>query len=129
MKGQFFKCDCSHGGLHINYDHQFGLELTHMVRDPYTRKWSYRLAQAWAALKGKPWQDMVILNHAQMSDLIDYLVAAQNETSDERYAETIERIGGMLYGFHCETAVDGIIKWVNSSDCSKRAHERLKSSL
>jgi hypothetical protein len=72
---------------------------------------------------------MVVLSRAQMSDLADYLVAAQKETPDERHAENLERIEGFLFGWSCETAVDGIIQWANTSDCSKRAYERLKSSL
>jgi len=129
MKGQFYKCECGHGGLYADYNHHSGLELTHMVRDPYTRKWSHRIAQAWAALRGKPYTDMVYLNRAQTSDLADYLLAAQKETQNERHAEDLERIEGFLFGWSCETAVDGIIKWANTSDCSKHAYERLKSSL
>jgi len=129
MKGQFYKCECGHGGLYADYNHHFGLEISHLVRDPYQRGWKHRLASAWSALRGKPYTDMVVLSRAQMSDLADYLVAAQKETPDERHAENLERIEGFLFGWSCETAVDGIIQWANTSDCSKRAYERLKSSL
>jgi hypothetical protein len=64
-----------------------------------------------------------------MSDLADYLVEAQKETPDERHAEDLERIEGFLFGWSCETSVDGIIQWAKSSDCSKHAYERLKSAL
>ena len=43
--------------------------------------------------------------------------------------EDIETIIRFLGGFNCETAVDGILAWVNSSDCSNRAYERLKKEL
>lgn len=129
MKGEFFKCQCGCGGLHVAYEPPFGLELAHLVRDPYQRGWRHRLASAWSALCGKPYKDMVILNRAQMSDLADYLTKALEETPDERHAENIERIEGFLFGWHCETSVDGIIKWAKSSDCSKHAYNRLKESL
>jgi hypothetical protein len=129
MKGEFFKCDCGCGGLHVVYDHPFGLELAHLVRNPYVRSWRDRFASAWAALQGKPYKDMVILNRAQMADLSEYISKALLETPDERHAENLERIEGFLFGWHCETSVDGIIKWAKSSDCSKRARERLKQSL
>lgn len=129
MEAKFFKCECNHGGLHVSYDKTFGLEIAHLVRDPYVRRWSHRFAQAWAALRGKPWQDMVILNDAQIADLTDYLIASQNQTSDERYAEQLEKIERSLFCNHCETSVDGILQWANSSDCSRRAKERLKQSL
>lgn len=130
MKTAFFKCDCNHGGLHLSYNNVFGLEIAHLVRDPYQRSWRYRFAAAWSALCGKPYQDMVILNNAQIADLVDYLIAVQNESSDERYNEKLEHIETMLCGLgHCDTVVDGILKWINSSDCSSRAANRLKESL
>lgn len=129
MKGKFFKCDCGHGGLHVSYD-MWGLELAHLVRDPYQRGWKHRIASAYAALRGQPYTDMVVLNKVQMSDLVDYLIAAQNETSDEKYAEQLEYIQRALFASgHCETAVDGILKWLNSSDCSQHAYDRLKNEL
>ena len=87
MKGQFFKCDCSCGGLYVSYDPQFGLELAHLVRDPYQREWRHRLASAWSALRGRPYQDMVILDDTKIADLTDYLIKAQNETPDNVSAE------------------------------------------
>lgn len=129
MKGQFFKCECNCGGLHVSYDPVFGLELAHLVRDPYVRSWRHRLSSAWAALCGRPYQDMVILNRAQTQDLITCLQEAQAETSDERYSETIEQIGTVFFGVHCETAVDAVLKWANSHDCSKHARNRLKELL
>lgn len=130
MKSTFFKCDCGHGGLHVSYDHVFGLELAHLVRDPYVRGWRNRLASAWAALCGRPYQDMIILTKVQTIDLIDYLQTAIDQTPDERYAERIEHVERALFASgHCETAVDGVLQWANSSDCSKRARTRLKDSL
>ena len=130
MKPSFFKCECGHGGLHISYDHTFGLELANLSRDPFMRSWGHRLQSAWAALCGRPYTDMIILNKAQTVDLVDYITAAVAESSDERYAERLEYIERQLFASgHCETSVDGILKWANSSDCSGRAHARLKESL
>lgn len=129
MKPEFFKCECNCGGLHVAYDPIFGLELAHLVRDPYQRGWRHRLASAWAALCGRPYQDMVILNRAQVSDLCEYLKKLQEETADERYAETVEQVRRVFFGVHCETAVDAVLSWADSSDCSKHARERLKKEL
>lgn len=129
MKAEFFKCECGCGGLHVAYDPIFGLELAHLVRDPYQSGWRHRLAAAWAALRGRPYQDMVILNRAQMADLIDCLKKAQEETQDERYAEVIDQVERVFFGVHCETAVDAVLKWADGHDCSRHARERLKSSL
>lgn len=129
MKGKFFKCDCGHGGLHVAYD-IWGLELAHLARDPHLGGWRHRLTNAWAALCGRPYTDMVVLDKVQMADLVDYLIKAQNETKDERYAEQLEQIERALFASgHCETAVDGILKWANSSDCSQKAYDRLRKEL
>lgn len=130
MKSTFFKCECGCGGLHVAYDHTFGLELAHLVRDPYVRGWRHRLASAWASLRGRPYQDMVILSKVQTTDLADYLQKALEQSPDERYTEQLEYIERTLFASgHCETSVDGILQWANSSDCSKRAYDRLKNSL
>lgn len=124
----FFKCLCSCGGIHVE-DTPWGVEFAYMHRNPVHRAWIDRIKTAWSALKGEPYSDMVILSKPILADLIDHLVEIHNLSPDDKEAERIEHIERCLFGVHCETAVDAIYKWLNSSDCSKRAYDRLKEKL
>jgi len=77
MNGKFFKCECGHGGIYINHDPDFGTEFAHFQYDVF-RGFTQRIRQAWQALKGTPYSDMVILNDQQLADMVDHLVDIQN---------------------------------------------------
>jgi len=77
MQGKFFKCECHCGVLHLHYDPEWGLEVAMFSRD-VSRSWWNRIRQAWSALRGRPYTDMIILNEQQLADLAEYLYEAQN---------------------------------------------------
>ena len=77
MKEAFYKCECGHGGLHVEYHEDWGCQISHYQYD-VSRSWSNRFKFAWKCLQGKPYTDMVLLNDSQMADLTGQLLAFQN---------------------------------------------------
>ena len=77
MQGKYFKCECSCCVLYAEYDPEWGLEIAMFERN-VSRSWCNRIRQAWSALRGRPYTDMVILNDEQLADLAEYLHKAQN---------------------------------------------------
>jgi hypothetical protein len=74
---KFIRCDCGHGGLFMQYSKDFGLEISHYLY-PNDRSWKNRLRSAWAAIKGRPYADMVVIDDEKLADLVDFLTDAQN---------------------------------------------------
>ena len=77
MSGKFYQCDCGHGGLYVQYDTKYGLEISHFQYD-ISRSWGNRIKFAWKCLIGKPYADMVLLSDTKVADLVDQLVQLQN---------------------------------------------------
>lgn len=77
MKDAFYKCECGHGGLHVEWSPDWGCQLSHYQYDVRYSWWN-RLRHAWKCLCGQPYTDMVLLNDAQVADLVDQLVEIQN---------------------------------------------------
>lgn len=73
---KFFKCDCGHGGLHVEND-KFGTQFAHFEYS-CPRSLRNRLRGAWRCLLGKPYADMVILDDQKLADLVDFLGEIQN---------------------------------------------------
>ena len=78
-KGEFFLCSCKGEGLWIEHDEEWGTEIALFERSPFSRSWRNRLRLAWAALKGKPYGDQVILDDATLANVVDLLVDIQNK--------------------------------------------------
>lgn len=81
MKQKFIYCQCGCGGLFLQYDNDFGLEITPMSR-PYSMSFKDRIRYAWATLCGKPYADFIILGKKEVADLTDYLVEIQNDIEE-----------------------------------------------
>ena len=131
MNDKFIACECGHGGLWLQFSRHFGLEISNMARDPYKRNWSNRLKLTWACIKGQPYSDMVVLNNAAIIELADYLTQIQTRDHEtEDHEELISSIVGHLFGAgHCQDAVEGIIAWAKTSDCSQSSLNILKKEL
>ena len=129
MKAKFFKCDCSHGGLYVQYESDWGCQFSHYHYD-VSHRWMNRLKSAWKCLCGKPYTDMVLLDDQSLADLVDHLCDIQNrDHSKEDYKETVSEAANKLCGLTCGTAVDSIIEYVKRPDCSKAQLNRLISDL
>jgi hypothetical protein len=77
MKPVFYKCDCGHGGLYVEYQSDWGCQFSHYQYDVSHSIWN-RLRFAWKCLCGQPYTDMVLLSDSQVADLVDQLVEIQN---------------------------------------------------
>lgn len=90
MNGKFFKCECGSEGLYVKYDCEAYTEISMFSRSPEDRSWHNRLKLAIAALKGKPYIDMVLLSDQTLADLVDHLADIQNFDQVEVSSEADE---------------------------------------
>ena len=129
MKDKFIECGCHCGAIRLSYTRAWGLEMA-FLRTDSPRIWSNRLRLAWAALKGTPYNDMVILEAEQVKELEEYLQDIRTtDHAEAEHEEVLSRIDGILCGVHCETAVDGILQWLKTPDCSFRTLQRLYNEI
>jgi hypothetical protein len=77
MNKKYYICECHCGVIAVDYDPDFGLEMSFYERSA-KRSFKNRIRLAWSALCGRPYTDMVILNDQQLADLVDQLVEYQN---------------------------------------------------
>lgn len=77
MSAKYYTCKCQCGVLCIQYDPDWGLELSMFSRHPF-HSFRNRVRIAWKALCGNPYTDMVILDEQQIADIVDELVRIQN---------------------------------------------------
>ena len=76
---KYFSCTCGCGVLLLERDEDDGyLELAYLHRIP-SHGLVWRLRQAWAGLRGKPYADMVMLDQEEVANLTDYLIKIQNK--------------------------------------------------
>jgi hypothetical protein len=78
MKGKFFKGSCGSDGLWIEYDRDFGTEISLFPCDPQNLSWGNRVSMAWACLKGETYGDEVVFCNQQIADLTEHLLEIQN---------------------------------------------------
>jgi hypothetical protein len=129
MEGKFYKCDCGHGGLYVQYDNDYGLEVSHFQYDVSRSFWN-RIKFAWKCLTGKPYCDMVLLSDSKIADLVDQLIHVQNtDLKKEDYDQTVQSTADKLCGLSCGTAIDAILAYTARPDCSKKQITRLIDTL
>jgi hypothetical protein len=109
MKTKFFICECKCGVIHLDYDPDWGLEIA-MFERSVARSWWNRIRQAWSALRGKPYTDMIILNEQQIADLVDYLFEVQNR--DYATKKSIYAVVEKLHEYDSKEVIDALVDYV-----------------
>lgn len=77
------KCACYHELLHLEWDEELQ-QVDLSIWSPYstdtTMTWRQRLRYCWRILtKGRPYGDQLILEKQHIAELVDYLIAIQNQ--------------------------------------------------
>jgi len=109
MKSKFFVCECKCGAIYLDYDSDWGLEIAMFQRN-VTRSWWNQIRQAWSALRGKPYTDMVILNEQQIADLVDFLFEVQNHNHTAK--TSIYSVVEKLHEYDSREVVDALVDYV-----------------
>jgi hypothetical protein len=118
MNKKYFMCECHCGVIAVDYDPDFGLDMSFYERNP-KRSFKNRIRLAWSALRGRPYTDMVILNDNQLADLVDYLVAIQNGL-DKR--TPIFEIINKLHEYDSKEVIDNILEYLKNSKSSSHVN-------